>query len=140
MESDSFHAGLTPESCPRCQSLPRTTPLAPCPTCVNMKLYWESVPIISPTSTLEEKIVDLHFPGPGTVVHSPIYGNHVIASREIEEGELIILEDAILMSPYGPSDRLPLCLSCHRDIALSAKCSICKWPVCGEECEKVGVH
>lgn len=122
--------------CPLCQSPP--SPSTPCPTCINMRRYWDLTSVASSKQVdLTSTPTDLSFPGPGLVYQSPIYGNHVVASRPIETGELIILEKPLLVSPYGPSDKLPLCLTCHRDVALSTKCPRCKWPVCGDVCAQV---
>lgn len=85
----------------------------------------------------ENDNADISFPGPGIVQTNHIYGNYVVASRTIEPGELIILERPLSSGPYSPPEMLPLCLSCCKDIGLSSKCSQCKWPVCGKQCEQV---
>jgi len=74
--------------------------------------------------------------------NNAIYGNYVVASRVIQEGELLIEELPLSTAVYGTSDRLPFCLACGRDVALSERCSKCKWPICDNQgsCEQVNVE
>lgn len=115
--------------------------LADCKSCQNVQLYFSKLcqdklngNVVNDEDSINEKVP---FPGPGIVRRNNIYGNYVVASRVIEEGELIIFEKPMSIGPYSPSDILPLCLSCCQDIGLSSRCSKCKWPVCGTECEQV---
>ena len=84
---------------------------------------------------------DEFWPGPGIIKNNSEYGNYVVASRRIEEGELICEEVPLLESPYGPLDRLPFCLNCYKDLAYSEKCVRCKWPLCENgTCEDVSTN
>jgi len=110
-----------------------------CKTCKNVETYFCNMKMNAMKESEMSGSVSIEFPGPGKVENSPIYGNYVVASRTILEGEIIIEEIPLTMSPYGPSDRLPYCLACYTDISFSAKCSKCKWPICNKQCEMVYV-
>jgi hypothetical protein len=79
------------------------------------------------TCTAEE------WPGPGVVRTNTKYGKYVVASRRIEAEELICEEEALLESPYGPTDRIPFCLNCYKDLSPTEKCLKCRWPLCQNE-------
>ncbi len=116
----------------------KESPDRDCKVCQNIRTYWSKNNEHSDPSQLgEDNEVNVSFPGPGIVKRNAIYGNYVVASRAIMQGELIILERPLTIAPYCPADVLPLCLSCCKDIGLSSKCSTCKWPVCDSACEKV---
>lgn len=68
----------------------------------------------------------------------------MVASRHIAAGEIILTEKPLV---YGPKiNQEPLCLGCNRKLRLAAgasdlyKCSGCKWPVCGADCERLPAH
>lgn len=117
----------------------KDSPDRDCKVCQNIRTYRsKNSEHSNPSSPLGgDNEVNVSFPGPGIVKRNAIYGNYVVASRTIMPGELIILERPLTIAPYCPADVLPLCLSCCKDIGLSSKCSVCKWPVCDSACEKV---
>ncbi|XP_021942369.1 protein msta [Zootermopsis nevadensis] len=70
-------------------------------------------------------------------------GHHVVATRDIQQGEVIIEEEPIVLGPKVLS--LPLCLGCGRRIKVIEgeevyKCSGCGWPLCGSHCETSPFH
>ncbi|CAL8127363.1 unnamed protein product [Orchesella dallaii] len=111
-----------------------------CKICHNIRAYHSKKNERKRDEWAEDVVQDIAFPGPGIVKRNHIYGNYVVASRTIEAGELIVLERPISIGPYSPPDMLPLCLTCCKDIGLSSKCSKCRWPVCGQECEESPLH
>ncbi|CAH0725550.1 unnamed protein product, partial [Brenthis ino] len=73
-------------------------------------------------------------------------GRHMVAIRDIQKGEVILKEKPAVS---GPRITCPVhCLSCgkklepiQKDDELDFyKCSSCKWPMCGNDCEKADVH
>lgn len=75
--------------------------------------------------------------GVGLIRNNSSYGNYVVSSRVIEEGELLIEEYPVMSTPYGTSDCLPFCLSCGKQCTLT-KCSTCNWPLCNnDKCKNV---
>ena len=76
---------------------------------------------------------------PFKVVRSARVGRHLVATRDIRPGEVILCEPPVTGGPrqYTP----PLCLGCHRPVSLAGyRCSTCQWPMCGKECELLPLH
>lgn len=72
------------------------------------------------------------------VIQSDSYrGRHLVASRPIREGELILQESPLITGPYGVAFSFSTCLGCYKNIQTFYRCSKCGWPVCGIECENV---
>lgn len=68
-------------------------------------------------------------------------GRHLVATRKIKEGEVILRKSPLLSGPKMAS--YPMCLGCNKKLDVSKpfyKCTKCKWPVCGEACETSSVH
>ncbi|XP_052866086.1 SET domain-containing protein SmydA-8-like isoform X1 [Anopheles cruzii] len=74
-------------------------------------------------------------------------GRHLVATRNIRQGEIILTDTAYVAGPKMVS--VPVCLGCNRDLMpllqLSGanhfhECSGCGWPLCGAECEKSDQH
>ena len=70
-------------------------------------------------------------------------GYHIVASRDIQQGEIILKENPIIQGPKIVS--LPSCLGCGRRINTEDrtkvyKCSNCGWPLCGPHCEISPLH
>ena len=70
-------------------------------------------------------------------------GYHVVANRDIQQGEIILKEDPIILGPKILS--LPLCLGCGRRVKAAEGtevyiCSNCGWPLCGPHCEISPLH
>jgi len=65
-------------------------------------------------------------------------GYHVVATRDVQQDEIILKEDPIVQGPKILS--LPLCLGCGRRVKIAEGtevyiCSNCGWPLCGPHCE-----
>jgi hypothetical protein len=75
---------------------------------------------------------------PGVVKTDDKIGRYITASRDIGAGEVIITEEALVTGPSGEPSPHKICLGCYKVITGEpVDCSICKWPMCSEKCEKV---
>ncbi|XP_064097943.1 SET domain-containing protein SmydA-8-like [Macrobrachium nipponense] len=75
---------------------------------------------------------------PYVVQVHPVYGRHMVASRDIRAGEIIIKEQPVVIGPKQRS--VPLCLGCHKAVDGSARCSKCQFPICAPSCEISKYH
>lgn len=58
-------------------------------------------------------------------------GRHLVATRDLKPGDVIISENPLV---YGPKQvSAPLCLGCHAP-APRARCPRCLWPLCSSAC------
>ena len=74
---------------------------------------------------------------PYQVVTTTQAGKSVIATRDIQPGELIFREEAVA---FGPNhDTAPLCLSCLSPVTGEFVCPDCGLPLCDERCAR-GEH
>lgn len=67
-------------------------------------------------------------------------GRHLVATHDIEQGEILIKEDPLI---WGPSQiTLPVCLGCGANVNQnnSTSCTKCGWPVCDQECQNSPDH
>lgn len=80
------------------------------------------------------------------VQYSDTMGRHMVATRDIKQGEMILKEKPAVI---GPRISCPvLCLACGKNLEPIQKgesldfykCSSCNWPVCGLDCEQNEVH
>ncbi|XP_004931692.3 SET domain-containing protein SmydA-8 [Bombyx mori] len=75
---------------------------------------------------------------------SDTLGRHMIATRDIKQGEMILKEKPAVLGPKICSPAL--CLTCGKrleplsDTCDFYKCTKCQWPMCGPQCEKSDVH
>lgn len=84
-------------------------------------------------------------------------GRHLRATRDIKQGEIILTEPPLVLGPKTVS--FPMCLGCNRllepkDLIQPKvdkkskirkppnyyKCTKCKWPLCGPQCENSKFH
>lgn len=68
-------------------------------------------------------------------------GRHLVATRKIGAGEIIMKKKPIVIGPKIAS--YPLCLGCNKRIEIGSKfrrCPKCRWPVCGEKCFNTPLH
>lgn len=74
---------------------------------------------------------------PIRVEQSPEVGRFLVAARDIDPGEIVILDKSILVAPDAP-----VCLGCLKSVRIqeTAFCSTCRFPVCDAECEKRPFH
>ncbi|RZF39124.1 hypothetical protein LSTR_LSTR013859 [Laodelphax striatellus] len=82
------------------------------------------------------------------VVASDTLGRHLVATRDIKAGEVIIKEPPLVVGPKLCS--VPTCLGCHKTLQATSpddetpanyyKCSGCGWPLCAPRCESLPQH
>jgi hypothetical protein len=58
-------------------------------------------------------------------------GRYLVASRDIEPGEIVFRSEPIV-SGLQPGSA-PLCLGCYRPLP-EFRCPSCGWPLCSEDC------
>ena len=76
---------------------------------------------------------------PFRIVTSPGVGRHLVATRDIGPGEVIMSEPPITGGPRQYTS--PVCLGCHAPVSLSGyRCQTCSWPMCGPQCETLPLH
>lgn len=75
---------------------------------------------------------------PAVIKSDPVLGQHLAASRDILEGQVIFHEEPLIIGPRSNLTKFyKICLGCCSSVDGIYTCSKCKWPVCGEQCEKV---
>lgn len=80
------------------------------------------------------------------IQYSDNVGRHMVATRDIQQGEMIMKEKPAVIGPRMSSPAH--CLSCGMKLEPTKigdkydfyKCSICCWPMCGQKCEKAEIH
>ncbi|KAM3965788.1 SET domain-containing protein SmydA-8 [Aphomia sociella] len=80
------------------------------------------------------------------VQYSDTFGRHMIATRDIKQGEMILKEKPAVIGPRMTC--APQCLACGKKLEATKiedtydfyKCSMCNWPMCGPQCEKADIH
>lgn len=69
-------------------------------------------------------------------------GRYLTATRNINEGEVILKQNPLVIGPKTVS--YPLCLGCHKilDFEKNGKieCNKCCWPLCDRSCETSSLH
>ncbi|XP_054269407.1 SET domain-containing protein SmydA-8-like [Macrosteles quadrilineatus] len=67
---------------------------------------------------------------PFKVCEDPVLGRHLVATRDITAGEVILKEPPLLQGPSQVTG--PVCLSCLQAVSQhnSEPCSQCGWPLC----------
>lgn len=79
---------------------------------------------------------------PYEVKSNEILGRHLIATRDINEGEIILKQNPLVLGPKTVS--YPLCLGCHKTLNFEKNgrfdCSKCFWPLCDKFCETSALH
>lgn len=75
---------------------------------------------------------------PYRVCQSADLGRYLEASRDITAGEVIIRDTPLIVGPKQVT--LPLCLGCFTPVDGSYSCTLCGWPLCGPECQKITLH
>ena len=69
------------------------------------------------------------------MLYSDEEGRHMVAARDIREGETIMRE---LPCSLGPGHFTPpVCLGCYRRVDGKVRCKKCGWPVCSRSCKYV---
>ncbi|GBP68563.1 SET domain-containing protein SmydA-8, isoform A, partial [Eumeta japonica] len=73
------------------------------------------------------------------ILRNDKYGRYLVASKDLESGELIFVETPFAVGPKP--DTPPLCLGCYCPVSEGGRlCSRCSWPCCGPECEASPQH
>ncbi|KAK6617047.1 hypothetical protein RUM44_005404 [Polyplax serrata] len=67
-------------------------------------------------------------------------GRHLVATRSIPEGTIILTERPLVVGPAQVTP--PVCLGCYKLLQANSKkdCSKCGWPICSKVCEKSDAH
>jgi hypothetical protein len=67
-------------------------------------------------------------------------GRHLIATRDIKVGEVILKEEPLVAGPSQVT--APVCLGCYRLLTQECVCACvdCGWPMCCEECAHTPAH
>lgn len=76
---------------------------------------------------------------PYLIEKSDIYGRYLVASRQLEPGELLISEEPLAIGPCVSGD--PVCLGCYQPVTLARnqyRCPTCAWPLCKATCSGLG--
>lgn len=75
---------------------------------------------------------------PYIIQNHPVYGRHMVASRDIRAGEIILRGQPAVVGPKHWS--VPLCLGCHKAVDGSFKCPKCHFPLCDPSCAVSNYH
>lgn len=77
---------------------------------------------------------------PWRVERSPFLGRFLTATRDLEEGQLILQDTPLVVGPRQLTK--PVCLGCHKEISATdhKKCVRCNWPVCSTRCQDSVLH
>lgn len=76
----------------------------------------------------------------GQVVENETLGRHLIATRDLKLGEVILQEQPLVAGPSQVTP--PVCLGCYRLLTeeCATPCPDCGWPVCSVECARASAH
>ncbi|CAL4066087.1 unnamed protein product [Meganyctiphanes norvegica] len=73
------------------------------------------------------------------IASSPEIGRYMVAARDVQAGELILQDMALLLGPKMITE--PLCLGCYKPTAEGDYlCTICGFPMCSKDCQDVSDH
>ena len=75
---------------------------------------------------------------PFTISSEEGRGRFLVATRDIQPGELILCDKPIVQTPYTKSKAQ--CLQCYKLISGTYKCPACGFPMCGPLCAKGDIH
>ncbi|XP_023349080.1 uncharacterized protein LOC111717857 [Eurytemora carolleeae] len=78
---------------------------------------------------------------PYTVIQDSVAGRVMVASRNLEIGDIILKEKAALVGPNTDSGSKPICLGCSASVEKEyCLCSICCAPLCQPACQTSALH
>eukprot|EP00095_Tigriopus_kingsejongensis_P011425 maker-scaffold953_size76948-snap-gene-0.8 protein:Tk11425 transcript:maker-scaffold953_size76948-snap-gene-0.8-mRNA-1 annotation:"hypothetical protein DAPPUDRAFT_194440" len=66
------------------------------------------------------------------ICSSSVIGRHVVATRDLRPGELVLSENPLLIAPMAYT--VPICLACFKPVDGSIRCTTCGWPMCSDLC------
>ncbi|XP_021915499.1 protein msta isoform X2 [Zootermopsis nevadensis] len=77
---------------------------------------------------------------PFKVADNKALGRHLIATRDIKVGEVILDEQPLVAGPSQVTP--PVCLGCYRILTEQSACACldCGWPMCSEDCARTPAH
>lgn len=78
---------------------------------------------------------------PYKIISNETLGRHLVATRNIKPGEIIMKKAPVLIAPKIAS--FPMCLGCHKRLVSEEdfySCSKCSWPLCSADCETKDAH
>lgn len=81
---------------------------------------------------------------PFRIAHSERFGRHLIATRAIRAGEIVLRERAIVRGPAQHT--APVCVGCLHALTPeqltdpACACTRCGWPVCSAACQEAADH
>ncbi|XP_043198838.1 SET domain-containing protein SmydA-8-like [Amphibalanus amphitrite] len=75
---------------------------------------------------------------PYKIAESPELGRHLLATRNIRPGELVLRNAPLVVGPKQFSDAL--CLGCLRPLGPSVHLCQCGYPMCSPQCAAAAVH
>uniref|UniRef100_A0A8D8X7D0 Protein msta, isoform A n=1 Tax=Cacopsylla melanoneura TaxID=428564 RepID=A0A8D8X7D0_9HEMI len=92
-----------------------------------------------------EKLLQLHLncdlPTAWTIHESYLHGRGLFATRDIEEGEVIFKDEALVLGPRSGTSCLPVCVGCFSSSELLHPCTFhCRLPVCSSTCQNSPQH
>ncbi|OXA64884.1 Zinc finger MYND domain-containing protein 12 [Folsomia candida] len=76
------------------------------------------------------------------VVNDPSFGRLMVASQDLTQGQRILEEVPILITPNTRSENGITCLGCCKKLTLTTAvpCIRCGWPLCGVQCDMESLH
>ncbi|KAJ9593991.1 hypothetical protein L9F63_014586, partial [Diploptera punctata] len=77
---------------------------------------------------------------PFKIADNKVLGRHLIATRDLKVGEVILKEMPLIAGPSQITP--PVCLGCYKLLneQSARSCQDCGWPVCSEECARSQAH
>lgn len=77
---------------------------------------------------------------PFKVAENKALGRHVIATRDLKVGEVILKGQPLVAGPSQVTP--PICLGCYKLLTehSARPCSECGWPLCSEKCARAPAH
>ena len=75
---------------------------------------------------------------PYKIMQNDVLGRHLVATRDIKAGELLIEDPNLIMGPKLITE--PVCLACYRPVDGSFCCPKCGFPMCDEGCCEAEAH
>lgn len=75
------------------------------------------------------------------VERDDMVGRFLVATKDLEEGELVLNETPMVVGPRQLTK--PVCLGCHQELTPTSpriQCARCNWPVCSVRCQDSPQH
>jgi len=77
---------------------------------------------------------------PYNIIKDEVVGRHMVASRNIKAGEIIMEDVPLTYGPVCSTGIKPMCLGCYRPVDGSIVCESCGWPMCSINCSNKAQH